>query len=185
MPTRTQTQIPTSFYAAAGAGDLAIDRLRQLQDTLVGVQDRVAKAQDELPGRVTVMQDKVIQKVTELPSIVAELRQRVVDTDTDMFGASVRRNVGVFVANVQAAQDKAASIYSELVARGKRVVDGDASNQTHEHLHAEFVPAADETTAEANIEKIHAVAEAAAAVDAPVTKPMKRAAKDTKASKTN
>jgi hypothetical protein len=183
MPTQTQTKIPNPIYAAAGAGDLAMERLRKLPEKVAGIQERVAKAQDELPGRFTVIQDKVTQKVAELPSIVAELRQRMVDTDTDKFRATARRNAGVFVANAQAAQEKAVTIYSELVARGERVVGGDAPAQRTERIQAEMIPAADEATSEANVEKIHAVAEAAAAADAAAAKPVKRVAKATKAPK--
>src|SRR5829696_6485230 len=99
MPTQNQPKMPNPIYAAAGAGDLAMERLRKLPEKVAGLQERVAKAQDELPGRVTVIQDKVTQKVAELPAIVAEFRQRVVDTDTDKIRATARRNAGVFMAN--------------------------------------------------------------------------------------
>jgi hypothetical protein len=140
MPTQTQPKIPNPIYAAAGAGDLAIERLRKLPEKVAGLQDRVAKAQDELPGRINVIQDKVTQKVAEFPSIVAELRQRMVDTDTDKIRETARRNAGVFVANAQAAQEKAITIYTELVARGERVVAGNAPTQRTERVHAEIVP---------------------------------------------
>jgi heparin binding hemagglutinin HbhA len=140
MPTDTQNKIPNPVYAAAGAGDLAIERLRKLPEKVAGLQERVAKAQDELPGRFTVIQDKVTQKVAELPSIVAELRQRMVDTDTDKFRESARRNADLFGAKAQAAQEKAAAIYAELVARGERVVGGNAPATRNERIHAEIVP---------------------------------------------
>ncbi|HEY2790793.1 MAG TPA: hypothetical protein VGJ28_00465 [Micromonosporaceae bacterium] len=140
MPTQTQPKIPNPIYAAAGAGDLAIERLRKLPEKVAVLQERVNKAQDELPGRINVIQDKVTQKVAELPALVAELRQRMVDTDADKLRESARRNAGVFVASAQAAQERAATLYSELVARGERVVAGNAPTQRTEPVHAEIVP---------------------------------------------
>jgi heparin binding hemagglutinin HbhA len=139
MPTDTQ-KMPNPVYAAAGAGDLAIERLRKLPEKVAVLQERVAKAQDDLPGRFTVIQDKVTQKVAELPSIVAELRQRMVDTDTDRLRESARRNADLFGAKAQAAQEKAAAIYAELVARGERVVGGNGPAPRNERIHAEIVP---------------------------------------------
>src|ERR1700761_1342101 len=124
MPTQTQPKIPNPLYAAAGAGDLAIERLRKLPEHVAGLQERVNALQDELPGRMTVIGDKVTQKVAEIPSLVAELRQRVVDTDTDRLRETARRNANQFMASAQAAQEKAVAIYTELVVRGQGVVAG-------------------------------------------------------------
>jgi heparin binding hemagglutinin HbhA len=120
--TETTTKIPAPLYAAAGAGDLAMERLRKLPERLTVLQERVNAFQDELPGRFNEIQDKVTQKVAEIPSLVAEFRQRVVDTDTDKLRESARRNANVVRTNAQAAQEKAAAIYAELVTRGEQVV---------------------------------------------------------------
>src|SRR5690242_16099846 len=105
----TDTKIPAPIYAAAGAGDLAMERLRKLPGKVAELQDRV---QTELPGRLTELQDKVTQKVAEIPSLVAELRQRVVDADTDKLRDSARRNAQTVLANAQAAQKRAQEIYA-------------------------------------------------------------------------
>jgi heparin binding hemagglutinin HbhA len=120
--TEPTTKIPAPLYAAAGAGDLAMERLRKLPERLTVLQERVNAFQEELPGRFTVIQDKVTQKVAEIPSLVAEFRQRVVDTDTDKLRESARRNANVVRTNAQAAQEKAAAIYADLVTRGEQVV---------------------------------------------------------------
>jgi hypothetical protein len=119
MPKTDTTKIPAPLYAAAGAGDLAIERLRKVPAKVAELQDRF---QTEFPGRVNVFQDKITARVAELPAIVAEFRQRVVDTDTDKLRESARRNAGVVRTNAQAAQERAAAIYAELVARGTQVV---------------------------------------------------------------
>jgi hypothetical protein len=114
--TTETTKIPNPLYAAAGAGDLAIENLRKLPGKVADFQERV---QAELPGRITVLQDKLTQKVAEIPSFVAELRQRVVDADTDKLRESARRNANLVLTN---AQEKAVAIYATLVARGEEVV---------------------------------------------------------------
>ena len=118
----TETKIPAPLYAAAGAGDIAIERLRKLPEKVAGLQERVNALQDELPGRVTKLQDRVTAKVAEIPAIVAEFRQRVVDSDADKFRESAKRNAGIMMTNAQAAQEKAAAFYADLVARGEQVV---------------------------------------------------------------
>jgi len=186
MPTDTQ-KIPNPIYAAAGAGDLVIERLRKLPERVAVLQERANTLQDELPGRLTKIQDKVTQKVAELPSIVAELRQRAVDADGDKFRETARRNAGVVVASAQAAQERAAAIYSELVARGERVVSGTPA-QRPERIIAEIVPAEQTAKADATA-KADTAAKAETAVKAeptakaePTVKAEKRATKPRKTS---
>src|SRR5262245_45607804 len=119
MPNTDTTKIPGPVYAAAGAGDLAIEGLRKVPARVAKLQDRL---QTELPGRVNGWQDRITQRVAELPSIVAQLRQRVVDTDTDKLRESARRNAAIVRTGAQVAQDRATSIYADLVARGEQVI---------------------------------------------------------------
>jgi uncharacterized protein YoxC len=138
MTAETTNKIPAPIYAAAGAGDLAIERLRKLPERVAVLQERI---QDELPGRLNVLQDKVTQKVAEIPSLVAELRQRVVDTDTDKLRDAARRNAHVVLTNAQAAQEKAAAIYAELVTRGEQVVGRSMPPQHAQRVVAEVIEA--------------------------------------------
>jgi heparin binding hemagglutinin HbhA len=170
MPKTDTTKIPGPIYAAAGAGDLAIERLRKVPAKVAEFQDRF---QTEFPGRVNVLQDKITARVAELPAIVAEFRQRLVDTDTDKLRESARRNAGVARTNAQAAQERAATIYAELVARGTQVV-GRTIPGSNDILVAEVYAAP------------AAAADAAAAKDevlegdvtgTPTAKPAKKAAK--------
>jgi heparin binding hemagglutinin HbhA len=119
MPKTDTTKIPGPLYAAAGAGDIAIERLRKMPARVAELQDRL---QTELPGRVSVLQDKITARVAELPALVAELRQRMVDSDTDKFRESAKRNADVMRSNAKVAQGRAISIYADLVARGEQVV---------------------------------------------------------------
>ncbi|HEU0239068.1 MAG TPA: hypothetical protein VFR11_07270 [Micromonosporaceae bacterium] len=146
MPNTDTTKIPGPLYAAAGAGDLAIEGLRKVPARVAKLQDRL---QTEMPGRVNGWQDRITQKVAELPSIVAELRQRVVDTDTEKLRDSARRNAATLRSNAAVAQDRAAAIYAGLVARGEQVIARTNGNHT---VIAEVVaaPASDKDAAAAN-----------------------------------
>jgi len=102
MTTETTTKsatrkIPTPLYAAAGAGDLAYQQLRKLPE-----------------------------QVAQLRARVEELRPAVADTNLDRLRGAARRNAESLLANAQQgaqlAQDRALAVYTELVARGQKVV---------------------------------------------------------------
>ena len=100
---QTKTRIPAPLYAAAGAADLAYRKLRDLQA-------RVAEQRNFPTAR---------------------------ELDVDKLRGVAKRNVKAFVVSAQAAQekviagaqvaqDKAVEIYTDLVARGEKVVRGNA-----------------------------------------------------------
>jgi heparin binding hemagglutinin HbhA len=121
--TSTTRKIPTPLYAAAGAGDLAYQRLRRLPE-----------------------------QVAQLRARVEELRPAVAETDfrsdiTRLRGVA-RRNAADFLATAQqgaqVAQDKAVALYTELVARGEKVV----STARGAEARVELEPATKTVTAE-------------------------------------
>ena len=100
---QTKTRIPAPLYAAAGAADLAYRKLRDLQA-------RVAEQRNFPTAR---------------------------ELDVDKLRGVAKRNVKAFVVSAQAAQEKviagaqvaqekAVGIYTDLVARGEKVVRGNA-----------------------------------------------------------
>lgn len=106
---RALSLAPEPLYAAAGAGDLAVEKLRDAQDRLRGVQlDRLlADLPDEarlLPERVQAAREDISRRMRDLPSGVAEVAA----------DASVR----------------AGSVYDDLAARGHRVVDRLAGHES-------------------------------------------------------
>jgi heparin binding hemagglutinin HbhA len=107
-------RIPNPLYAAAGAGDLAYRQLRQLP-AMAG----------ELRGRVIALRPVVTDAVTEAVNGVAgavkEPGRRV---DVDRLRVIARRNAALLVSQAQAAQERAATVYAVLVARGEKVVGG-------------------------------------------------------------
>lgn len=104
-------RIPNPLYAAAGAGDLAYklayQQLRQLP----------AKAL-ELRGRVVALRPVVADVVT---SAVADPAQHV---DVERLRVIARRNADVLRTQADSLRTQAVAVYSELVARGEKVVGG-------------------------------------------------------------
>ncbi|MFC4016916.1 hypothetical protein ACFOW4_03020 [Micromonospora sp. GCM10011542] len=144
-------RIPAPIYAAAGAGELALQQLRKLPATVGLLGTRVVA---DLGGRAVLTGFELRQKATETLRTANEtagtLRERaqaeldlvklresadlarlreVADlnklrevTDLDKLRAAATRNAAVVVAGAQAAQERAFAAYGALVARGERVV---------------------------------------------------------------
>ncbi|MFG1916333.1 hypothetical protein [Micromonospora sp. NPDC048898] len=144
-------RIPAPIYAAAGAGELAIEQLRKLP-AVVGVLGTRVVA--DLGGRAVLTGFELRQKATETlrtanetagtlrdraqaeldltklreSADLAKLRE-VADlaklrevTDLDKLRAAATRNAIMVFAGAQAAQERAFAAYGALVARGERVV---------------------------------------------------------------
>jgi hypothetical protein len=128
MTTNTTTRkIPTPLFAAAGAGDLAYEQLRKLPSQVA-----------QLRARVTELRPAVSGAVSE-----TNLR-----ADLDRLRGAAQRNAASILANAQAgaqaAQDRAFAVYTELVARGEKVV----STARGTEVQIEIEPAAQTVTTE-------------------------------------
>ncbi|SIN23373.1 hypothetical protein [Micromonospora cremea] len=199
-------RIPAPIYAAAGAGELALEQLRKLP-TVVGVLGTRVVA--DLGGRAVLTGFELRQKATETLRTANEtagtLRDRAqaeLDlaklrestdlaklrevADLDRLRAAATRNAAVVVAGAQAAQERAFAAYGALVARGERVV-GAGVLEAAETVNADIeatqavTPAATpvEATAVAEVPTPADVAEIAEAKPATV----KKAARAPKAAK--
>ncbi|MDG4754501.1 hypothetical protein O7630_26510 [Micromonospora sp. WMMD718] len=151
MTTQPKTnRIPAPLYAAAGAGELALEQLRKLPTVVSGLGTRVVA---DLGGKAVVTGFELRQKATETLKTANQtatgLRERAVATDLDQLREAANleklreaanleklreaanldklreaatRNAAVMVAGAHAAQERALAAYAELVARGERVV---------------------------------------------------------------
>ncbi|MEH0931959.1 hypothetical protein [Micromonospora sp. CPCC 205558] len=115
-------RIPAPIYAAAGAGELAIEQLRKLP-AMVGVLSTRVVA--DLGGRAVLTGFELKQKATETlrtANETADLAKLREVTDIDKLRAAATRNAALVVAGAQVAQERAFAAYDALVARGERVV---------------------------------------------------------------
>ena len=104
MSTQTESRkFPTPVYAAAGAGDVAYQQLRKLPEKVA-----------ELRGRVAELRPVAAEAVSE----------RSLRADLDRLRETARRSAVAVVNGAQAAQERAVTVYTDLVARGERVVAG-------------------------------------------------------------
>jgi hypothetical protein len=144
--TTTTRKIPTPLYAAAGAGDLAYQQLRKLPE-----------------------------QVAQLRARVEELRPAVADTnlrtDLNRLGGVARRNAASFLATAQAgaqvAQDRAVAVYTDLVARGEKVVSTARGAEAETKVELEPAKKAVTATATAHTETVPPAKKTAAKKAAP------------------
>ncbi|MET7372927.1 hypothetical protein [Micromonospora arida] len=115
-------RIPAPIYAAAGAGELAIEQLRKLPAVVGVLSTRVVA---DLGGRAVLTGFELKQKATETlrtANETADLAKLREVTDIDKLRAAASRNAALVVAGAQVAQERAFAAYGALVARGERVV---------------------------------------------------------------
>ncbi|MEU9826862.1 hypothetical protein [Micromonospora chersina] len=136
-------RIPAPVYAAAGAGELALQQLRKLPTVVSDLGTRVVA---DLGGKAVVTGFELRQKATETlktANLTATgLREKAGSGDLDLdklreaanldklreaanldkLREAAGRNAAAVLAGAQAAQERALAAYAELVARGERVV---------------------------------------------------------------
>lgn len=116
MTTANTKKIPTPLYAAAGVGDLAYQEIRKL------------------PERVSQLRGRAV----ELRPVVADaMSEDRLKADLDRLRTVARRNASTLIDNAHAAQERAAAVYSDLVARGERVVQSAKAERAGEAEPAE------------------------------------------------
>ncbi|NES15663.1 MULTISPECIES: hypothetical protein [Micromonospora] len=160
-------RIPAPVYAAAGAGELALEQLRKLPTVVSDLGTRVVA---DLSGKAVVTGVELRQKAnTTLKTAnltAVGLREKAVPADLDLdklrevatldkIREAATRNAAAVLTGAQAAQARALAAYAELVARGERVVG------------AGVLEAADTVNADIEATEAAPVTEAAKPVEAP------------------
>lgn len=112
MSEQSTKRMPSPLYAAAGAGDLAYEKLRALPEKMSGLRDKVHEL-------------RPVGKVP-LPE------RRDVRADLQKLRAVARRNADVLLHTAHVAQERATVVYKDLVARGEHVVHPERSDQRDE-----------------------------------------------------
>ncbi|MEV1330223.1 hypothetical protein AB0J20_11665 [Micromonospora costi] len=136
-------RIPAPIYAAAGAGELALQQLRKLPAVVGELGTRVVA---DLGGKAVVTGFELRQKANETlraaNQTAGALREKAAAGDLDLnklraaadlnrvrevadldkLRGAASRNAAVVLAGAQAAQERALAAYGALVARGERVV---------------------------------------------------------------
>ncbi|MGW5667168.1 hypothetical protein [Micromonospora sp. NPDC003776] len=188
-------RIPAPVYAAAGAGELALQQLRKLPTVVTDLGTRVVA---DLTGKAVVTGVELHQKATTTLKTAnltaAGLREKAVPADLDLdklreaatldkLREAATRNAATLLTGAQAAQERALAgaqaaqaralaAYAELVARGERVVGAgvlEAADTVNADIEAtEAAPATEATTQPAEAPSPVEVAEAVASKPAAV-----------------
>ena len=109
---------PTPFYALAGVGDLAVEKLREVPERAAaiaadrkGAQEKATARLHEAGARLTEAQAKVAESVSTLPTDLKSLQEKAQGLALQSVGRAAELAV------------KAREGYDELAERGKVVVD--------------------------------------------------------------
>jgi heparin binding hemagglutinin HbhA len=108
MTNQTKTRIPAPLYAAAGAGDLAYEQLRKLPATLVELRGKAV-------ANTTELRERAVARFKAANATATDLRGKATTADLDRLREVAKRNAAAVFAGAQA-------VYTDLVARGERVV---------------------------------------------------------------
>lgn len=165
------SRIPAPIYAAAGAGELALQQLRKLPAVVTDLGGRVVT---DLGGKAVVTGFELRQKATETLKTAnltaVGLREKAVPADLDLDLDKLRdlasRNAAVVLAGAQAAQERALAAYGALVARGERVV-GAGVLEAAETVNAD-IETTEATTTDLGTTEAAPEAKTTATTDAPV-----------------
>lgn len=106
MSQPTKNKIPGPVYAAAGAGELAYEKLRKLPGVLDELSEKAAARTAELRERA-----KAAELRERATARTAGLREKATSG-----GAELRERA-------KTARGKATALYEDLVARGARLLD--------------------------------------------------------------
>lgn len=181
-------RIPAPLYAAAGAGELALEQLRKLPTVVSGLGTRVVA---DLGGKAVGTGYELRQKATETLKTANLTATGLRSTDLDQLREAAQlaklreaaqldklreaaqldklreaaaRNAAAVVSSAYAAQERALAAYAELVARGERVVGAGVLEA------ADTVNADIEATAETAPAAVSTVAAKTGTTEAPKTK---------------
>lgn len=106
------TKIPAPIYAAAGAGDLAYRQLRKLPTVVNEISERAVAGGLEL-------RERAVASLRVANTTAGALREKANATELEQLRTTAKRSTADLA---QAAQERAAALYTFLIARGERVV---------------------------------------------------------------
>lgn len=106
MTLATKLRDNKAVYTVAGAGDLAVEKFREVPEQVTKVRETVGKYQEEARGRVTKVQDEVRENVEKL-------QDRVDAKDLPGAAAAYMTHFGT----------RAVEVIDELAERGKKIVN--------------------------------------------------------------
>ncbi|MFG2824328.1 hypothetical protein ACGFX4_33475 [Kitasatospora sp. NPDC048365] len=139
---------PTPLYALAGAGDLAVEKLREVPGRVEalaadrkGTQEKAAAALQEAGSKLVEAQAKLTESVGALPTDVKVLQEKAQEFAMQQVGRALEFAV------------KAKEAYDELAVRGRVVVEKTTGGAEAEVVVAEVVVDA-EPVAEVEVEAV-------------------------------
>lgn len=117
MTIATKLRENKAVYVGAGAVDLAVEKIREVPDTVEKIREAVTKYQDEVRENVTKLQGDVRENVTKYQGEVRENMTKFQDR------VDAKDLPGAAVAYATHFGTKAVEVVDELAERGKKIVN--------------------------------------------------------------
>lgn len=111
-------KLPKPVYAAAGAGELALEQLRKLPGRLGELREN---------ARIEERLGKARENLRDVGENLRDVGDKVRGFDKDGLREAAMTAVGVAAATAAKAQVKAQETYTDLIERGQRVAAGERS----------------------------------------------------------
>lgn len=116
-----------ALYTVAGAGDLAVEKLREVPEQVSRLRENVTRYQDEVRENVTRYQGEVRQNLTKLQG---DFRENVLRLQEEVRGNVTRLQERIEVRDLPGAaraymahfSSRTAEVLDELAERGRKVV---------------------------------------------------------------
>jgi hypothetical protein len=188
MSEPTKTKIPAPLYAAAGAGDLAYEKIRKLPTVVTELRGKATAGTADLRQRAVATREELRERANATlkaaNETATELRGKAASSDFDVehLREVARRNAHAVLAGAQAAQARAVEVYHQLVARGERVVGSgvvQAADTVNADIEATVAPA-EVTATPADVAAVAEPAVVETVEKAEPAKPAKASAKRTR-----
>ncbi|MGA8115514.1 MAG: hypothetical protein WCA46_17765 [Actinocatenispora sp.] len=130
----TQKQkFPGPLYAAAGFGDFAAEKLRELPEQVAGLGEwartELSGSREKAQGELADLGERVGSGLASFRTRAQQLSGSITEADVRRFSENARRRAGEFATvaqeNLITAQNRAVSLYDDMVSRGANVLDGE------------------------------------------------------------
>lgn len=128
MTLATRLRENKAVYVGAGAVDLAVEKIREVPETVTKLRETVNKYQDEVQKNVTKIQDDVRENMTkyqdEVRKNVTRLQDEVRENVSKLEERVDAKDIpGAAVAYATHFGTRAVEVVDELAERGKKIVN--------------------------------------------------------------
>lgn len=130
-------KFPGPLYAAAGFGDFAAEKLRELPERVSGLSEwalqEINGGRERAQGELAGIGSRVGSGLATMRTRAQQLSSSITEADVRRFSTQARRRAGEFANQAQenliTAQNRAVTLYDDMVSRGTTILEGRPRNR--------------------------------------------------------